>query len=321
MGVTKYYSANGRIVSQQTNSLPAVDLLDDALGTVTATSISNSAGKANSYRYLPYGRMQSRNGGKVDSLFGWIGRWGYRYNAENSASHYIRQRTYATSAGAWTSIDRLWPKLSAYRYSRPTLLIDPSGMAPCIEPEDCRCSPANHKKNHQTHFHLRLGEYLAFQWKCSDHKTFTRSAHCDWYKTHRSQLEISFKDPNNVLMKICSKLVTKGCNAACIAALMGYLHIPEQIAELACGKLCGLLPMDKICGWLLGKVPCSEKYGNGHVYSYDYICNSLQSRTCPGEPFPPNWFGEKVCAKHRENLRKCEHVDCGNFPDFNFDPF
>lgn len=127
--ITNYDSIGGRILSTKTGSLPSVNLLDDALGSVTATSLSTSATASDTYRYLPYGGTLSRTGTRSDPMVGWVGSRGYRNNYRTSASHYVRARNYDVRATLWTSTDLLWPREAAFTYGRqnPATLIDPTG--------------------------------------------------------------------------------------------------------------------------------------------------------------------------------------------------
>ena len=64
-------------------------------------------------------------------------RWGFTGRSDGSSILYGRERFLAVDLGAWLSRDPLWPVLSShpssYTDGRPTVLVDPLGLAPSLE--------------------------------------------------------------------------------------------------------------------------------------------------------------------------------------------
>ncbi len=136
MPVTNYYTIDGQMVGYK-DAGGRKDFLTDALGSVTA-EIDQTCAKTFDGRYKPYGGDLTTTGTR--GKYGWIGSWGYRETGLSASSHYVRARHYSKTSGNWTTVDRLWPSEPTYSYvtNRIVSVADPSGLAPCSDPDPCR---------------------------------------------------------------------------------------------------------------------------------------------------------------------------------------
>jgi RHS repeat-associated protein len=132
--VTNYYTVEGEILGES-SAAGRLDYLPDALGTVVSV-VDQAKAVQGSARYGPYGSVLVSIG--VQTVFGWVGIYGYRRAGLSRAEYYIRARHYGTGEGRWRSVDPFWPFEAAYSYAtaNPTTLVDPRGT----EPEDTRQS-------------------------------------------------------------------------------------------------------------------------------------------------------------------------------------
>jgi len=128
MPVTNYHTLNGRIRGETTNGV-RTNYLSDALGSLTGTT-NPTAQLLNSYRHKPYGARLSKSGTAADPRSNWVGQRGYRNTDRSFSGQFVRARHYDNLTGRWTTKDPVWPQEPQYEYasSRPTLIIDPSGL-------------------------------------------------------------------------------------------------------------------------------------------------------------------------------------------------
>jgi len=105
MGTQAYNTLRGRIRSDSLNGRHT-SYLSDALGTIAATANSN-AQVVNTYRFKPFGGIESLSGTGAHKGFTWIGALGYRSAPVNASIKYVRARSYQPSIAGWTSTDPL----------------------------------------------------------------------------------------------------------------------------------------------------------------------------------------------------------------------
>jgi hypothetical protein len=131
MGVTNYATINGVLVGENGPN-GTMYYHTDALGSVTMTSDQNGS-VLNEYRYKPFGTVKTRTGTAPDPKFLWVGSLGYRQTGGLYSDAYVRARHFRYLQGAWTGVDRLWPRQSAfsYGYASPVKVVDPTGLAGC----------------------------------------------------------------------------------------------------------------------------------------------------------------------------------------------
>ena len=131
--ITSYHTINGRIRSERSPSpQPNHDYMQDALGSVTQTTNPSGGSVWMKQRYHGYGTRAFTSASSVrQPNYQWVGAWGYRRTARWRSDVDVRRRKLSVPDSRWTTIDPLWPfqPANVYATSRPTVLIDPRGMA------------------------------------------------------------------------------------------------------------------------------------------------------------------------------------------------
>jgi RHS repeat-associated protein len=118
----------------------------DILGSVQQL-MDHTATVTDTYVYKGFGEQFAVTGSTVNP-FRWLGQVGYYYDVD-TADLYVRARIYDPLRARWLSLDPIgfdagdW-NLYRYVWNRPTLLTDPSGLAP--QPPSCckkgmKCGP------------------------------------------------------------------------------------------------------------------------------------------------------------------------------------
>jgi hypothetical protein len=139
MPKTKYFTANGMLIGEQTNGV-SIDYVPDALGSIVA-AINQSLTTTYTAAYTPYGTVLASTGTAPN--FTWVGSLGYHAAAGRSYAEYLAgARIVSSKQGRWTSVDGVWPDEPAYVYvcASPALLVDPSGYA---QKATCCCKLTN----------------------------------------------------------------------------------------------------------------------------------------------------------------------------------
>ncbi len=127
MPTTYYYSVNDEIIGEHTLGQSRLDYIPDALGSVVA-SVDQTLSVKSTARYKPYGADLATTG--TQPAYGYTGISGSRRTGRPHSDLYNRARHLATTNGRWTTVDPMWPYLPVFEYghSRPTTVIDPSGL-------------------------------------------------------------------------------------------------------------------------------------------------------------------------------------------------
>jgi RHS repeat-associated protein len=115
----------------------------DALGSTDKLTDSNAATLAE-YLYKAFGE-QTVVSGSSPNRFTWVGKLGY-YRQPDAADYWVRARIVKPTSGRWLSRDPVraanvkWIVRSLYEYvaNRPTRGIDPSGLRPDGDVQECK---------------------------------------------------------------------------------------------------------------------------------------------------------------------------------------
>ena len=123
----RYTVMDGEILSQTRNGVKH-HYVPDPLGNVVALYDTNQT-KTDTLNHWPYGEEKSRTGSTI-APFGFIGKLGYFRDSPSRT--YVRARYYRPDLAKWQTRDprnMLEPE-NLYRYveSRPTVLVDPTGL-------------------------------------------------------------------------------------------------------------------------------------------------------------------------------------------------
>ena len=142
MAYTSYITIDGMLIGEETNGVMR-NYGTDALGSVVTTSLNGVP--ENTYRYKPYGGLLAKTGAAPDPSFLWNGGSGYRATSLPVASAYVRRRHYAATVGAWSTVDREWPRQPPYAYclGGPVTDLDPTGRTPARQFVSMSCHCAN----------------------------------------------------------------------------------------------------------------------------------------------------------------------------------
>ena len=244
----RYHTVNGMLIGETSNGVRR-GYLPDALGSVVATVDDNGAIE-NTYRYKPYGGLLAKTGTAADPRFMWVGARGYRSTSTRSSELYVRKRHYASTNGAWTSVDPLWPVLEAYSYvsAKVATLVDPTGLAACGPP----CCEQAMKDALTTGCEDLDGERGI--WKKCDPKSV--------YGQLLTTCDAGGGNCNELIARLWQ--VVKGCNRYC-----GMKDVPP--APGGGGKPCAIEPKPAAC-----TVCCSDR---GTVRNCGTLCCEVKGKT------------------------------------------
>ncbi len=131
--MTTFHTINGQILYQVDASGNRTEYVQDALGSVIATTDANR-NVQNTYRYAPYGTQIASTGSSPAPMFLWNGTSGYRVTGRSHIGFYVRGRHYGFEEGSWSTTDHLWRLFGAYSYAqgRAVLMSDPTGFQPTV---------------------------------------------------------------------------------------------------------------------------------------------------------------------------------------------
>lgn len=123
--VTTYTTVNGMLVHDEQGG-KETEYTSDPLGSLVKC---RSNGLFYSAEYWPYGEVQTSLGSKTNP-WGFVGLRGYY--SDSSTVIYVRSRYLSSVLANWLSVDRFWPRTTAYSYSElnPITKADPNGMDP-----------------------------------------------------------------------------------------------------------------------------------------------------------------------------------------------
>lgn len=122
-----YTKVNGRILSENRGGV-VHHFISDPQGNVVM--VRDTAGNTvYAAEYDPYGNVQSESGSNPSDL-GYVGVLGYVTDAPSDI--YVGARYLRPDLGRWLTKDPLWPNEPGFVYAdaAPTLVVDPTGMAP-----------------------------------------------------------------------------------------------------------------------------------------------------------------------------------------------
>lgn len=106
----------------------------DPLGSLVKIRTS-AANYSYSAEYWPYGEIQAQTGSNP-TRWAFVGLLGYMRDL--ATMFYVRARYYRPAQTRWMTVDPLWPREHAYRYTRsPIFLVDVSGLGSCLETSLC----------------------------------------------------------------------------------------------------------------------------------------------------------------------------------------